>query len=90
MSMRVLVPVLLAACAAEPAPPPDAPGVADDPCGASGYAGLVGANVAAVTLPADLDHRIIGPDTVVTMDFVPERLNIEVTADGLIAGLRCG
>ena len=90
--MRSLLPVLLlAACAGEPDPPQAAPpAAADDPCGASGYASLVGANIAAVTLPADLNHRIIRPDTVVTMDFVPERLNIEVTADGIVTDLRCG
>ena len=90
---RFLPAILLAACAGDAAPPPGAatpPASADDPCGASDYAGLVGANVAAVTLPASLNHRVVGPGTVVTMDYVPERLNVEVDADGVVTGLRCG
>ena len=96
--MRSLFSVLLlAACSGAAPPPGDARDVTpepdaarDDPCGAADYAGLVGANVAAVTLPANLNHRVIYPDTAVTMDFVPERLNVEVTADGTVVRLRCG
>ncbi|UWQ21966.1 I78 family peptidase inhibitor [Jannaschia sp. W003] len=75
----------LAACAGAPPEP-----TAADPCGATGYAGLVGRNIAAVTLPADLNARIIRPDTAVTMDFRPDRLNVDVQSDGTITGLRCG
>ena len=86
--MRTLL-LTAAACAAPalPAAPPPSP---DDPCGADAYAGLVGANVAAITLPADLNARIVGPDTIVTMDHRPERLNIQTDADGTIIALRCG
>ena len=85
--MRFLL-LALAACAA-PVAPATLPSPAD-PCGADAHAGLVGANVAAVTLPADLNARIVGPDTIVTMDHRPERLNIETNADGTIIALRCG
>ena len=85
--MRVLL-LALAACAAPVAPA--APPSPTDPCGADAHAGLVGTNVAAVTPPADLDARIVGPDTVVTMDHRPERLNVETDADGTITALRCG
>lgn len=61
-----------------------------DTCGADDYAGLVGTPIAAVTLPAELGARVIGPGDVVTTDFVPERLNIEVDEDGVVTGLRCG
>lgn len=66
--------------------------VAPDPdiCGAKGYEGLIGSNVAAVSFPADLLHRIIPPDGVVTMDFVPERLNIRVDESGIIERFDCG
>lgn len=64
--------------------------VEDDPCGRATYAGLIGTNIAAVTLPGDLRHRVIPPDTAVTMDFVPERLNILTDAEGMILSLRCG
>lgn len=83
--MRWLVPMilLLAACREEAGAP-------DDACGADAYAGLIGSNIAAVTLPADLNHRVLGPNDAATMDFVPDRLNIETDADGVIIGLRCG
>ena len=59
-------------------------------CGADDYGSLVGQPLAAVTLPADLNARIIGPDTAVTMDHRPERLNIEVDGRGTIERLYCG
>lgn len=62
----------------------------EDACGAVQYRSLVGANIAAVSLPAALDDRVIGPDTAVTMDFVPTRLNIEIDGDGEILRLYCG
>jgi hypothetical protein len=61
-----------------------------DPCGAQGHTALLGSNIAAVTLPADLNDRVIGPNDAVTADFSPQRLNIETDADGLIIGLSCG
>lgn len=62
----------------------------EDPCGAAGYRALVGTNVAAVTLPAELNARIVGPDTAVTMDFDPTRLNVRTDAEGVVTGLTCG
>jgi len=61
-----------------------------DPCGAKGYTSLLGASLAAVTLPADLNDRVIRPGEVRTQDFDASRLNIEVTEDGTIIGLSCG
>ena len=75
---------------------PDAKGPPDafDPvglsCGAGDYAGLIGKNLAAVTLPADLGARVIGPDTAVTQDYRPDRLNIHTDDDGTITELTCG
>ena len=72
------------------APPPGAL-VTDTTCGAEDYAeGLFGANIAAVTLPAELNHRVIYPDQVVTQDHRPERLNIHVAEDGTVLRLTCG
>ncbi|CUH23684.1 Peptidase inhibitor I78 family protein [Jannaschia seosinensis] len=68
----------------------EATGKSGDECGADGYRGLVGANIAAVTLPAELNDRVIGPDTMVTMDYDPTRLNIRVDEDGRIVELYCG
>lgn len=61
-----------------------------DPCGAKGYTSLLGSQLAAVTLPADLNDRVIRPGEVQTQDFDASRLNIEVTEDGTIIGLSCG
>ncbi|CTQ49276.1 I78 family peptidase inhibitor [Jannaschia donghaensis] len=65
------------------AAPPDA-------CGAQGYRSLIGTPLAAVTLPADLDMRIVGPGRIGTTDYRPERLNIEVDEAGTITDLSCG
>ena len=65
-------------------------GTVGDACGASGYQALVGSLLAAVTLPADLEARIIQPGDAVTMDFAAERMNIEVDAEGRIVRIYCG
>jgi hypothetical protein len=37
------------------------------------------------------DHaiRVLKPDSMATMDYRPDRLNIDVDADGIIKGFRC-
>ncbi len=77
--------LVLAACQPTAAIPDDG-----DLCGASAYAGLVGQPLAAVTLPADPGARIIGPDTAVTLDFRPDRLNISTDSAGTIVRVSCG
>ncbi|KQI68270.1 Peptidase inhibitor I78 family protein [Loktanella sp. DSM 29012] len=84
MKILLLLP-LLAACVTGPAPVPS-----DDGCGAAGYAGLLGQNIAAVTLPADLNHRVIGPNQMVTMDYVESRVNFETDIVGTIMRVTCG
>lgn len=82
----VLMTGLLAACIAE-----EGESVTEgEPCGAAAYADLVGKNLAAVTLPAELNTRVIRPGSMVTQDYVPERLNIELDEGGVITRLRCG
>ena len=61
-----------------------------DTCNASGYAPLLGTNIAAVTLPGDLLHRVIMPGMAVTMDFREDRLNIETDDKGVITRIYCG
>jgi len=34
--------------------------------------------------------RVIRPGMAVTMDYVPERLNIDIDAAEVISGVRCG
>ncbi len=81
---------LLTGCV-EPAAParPPQPSVPDS-CGAAGLQGLVGqpkSVLARMNLPRD--SRVIGPDQAVTMDFRPDRLNIETDRDGRIARIGC-
>lgn len=62
-----------------------------DACRASGSQGLVGqssAVLAAMTFP--IGTRVIYPDTAVTTDFNPERLNIVVGRNGRIEAVTCG
>lgn len=75
---------LLAACQPAAVPP------AADACGAAGYQSLTGALLAAVTLPADLDARIIQPDSAMTLEYRAERLNIRVDDAGRIIAVTCG
>ncbi len=65
--------------------------VDEDACGASGNQNLVGQSadiLAAMTFP--IGTRLIYPDTAVTMDFSPERLNILVGRTGRIEEVSCG
>ena len=83
--------------AAAPETPPAAdaaagvPSGADDTCGAAKYAGLVGrpADMPGVPEPGP-DFRHVGPDTQVTMDFRENRINMDISAEGVITGFRCG
>ena len=59
-----------------------------DACGAPGLQGLVGKDVAAVTVPPGT--RVIYPGTPVTEDYSPTRLNLDVDGSGRITGVWCG
>lgn len=84
--------------ASEPAPaPPPSVGttppttVAEDTCNMAQYATLVGKPATDPGVPAASSTvRHIKPDSQVTMDFSPARLNIDINAEGVITGLRCG
>ncbi|MCQ8186612.1 I78 family peptidase inhibitor [Parvularcula maris] len=96
--------LLLASCACTPAPeeeePPaelaeEEPGNLIGPpvtgdCGAEGYQGFVGSPLAAVTYPSDLKPRIIEPGQAYTMEYDPERMNIQVDEEGTITRVYCG
>lgn len=61
-----------------------------DTCGASRFHDLIGTPADQIdrsTLPPRA--RIIMPGMMVTMDFVPERLNIRVAPGGNVAALEC-
>ena len=56
------------------------------------YVEWTGTNIDNVDLSVldDRDYRIIKPDSMVTMDYVPDRLNIHVDDDGTIIKQDCG
>ena len=61
-----------------------------DQCKASTLQGLVGqpkAVLQTMLLPAGT--RVIGPGDAVTMDFRPDRMNVEIGTDGRIAKIGC-
>lgn len=61
-----------------------------DTCDASRFQHLIGTPLAEVdqsTLPAGA--RLLTPDSIVTQDFRPDRLNIMSGADGLVSSLAC-
>lgn len=92
LSFRLSVlalPVVLMGCVIEvpivPMPP------MSNACGAASFQSLIGqpfAVLAATTFIGPM--RIIRPDTVVTMDYVAERLNIYLDEDDVITGFTCG
>lgn len=62
-----------------------------DTCGAKSYAGLVGKPASDPAVPpASRMVRHIRPNSIVTMDFSPSRLNIDIDVKDVITGLRCG
>lgn len=96
--------VMLAACAPPQVPPaenngPSTPAAspqdaeeatAEDTCGAARFQHLIGALASAIdraALPAGT--RIVAPDSIVTQDFSPQRLNIITGTDGRVSSLAC-
>lgn len=80
----------LAACKPQPAPLAQPALPAPQECGADGLQGLVGqprAVINSMTLPPAT--RVLGPDSPVTADFRPDRLNIEIDNAGLIKRVSC-
>ncbi len=100
--IRALAPfavaAMLAACTSTaPAPAvPDAPDAAipssaNDTCGASMYAELIGKPIDGRGVPGESRlNRHIRPGTQVTMDYIAQRMNIEADAAGAIQKINCG
>jgi hypothetical protein len=75
---------------ADPAPPAS-PADPADACNMAQYMALVGKPATDPGVPAaSASVRHIRPDTQVTMDFRPDRLNIDISAEGVITAVRCG
>lgn len=86
---RFAVLMALAACAPRPDPAPTAPEA--DSCGASAYQDLAGQDAQVLERILILRQvRMIRPNTPVTADYWPDRLNFEVGADGRIFRVFCG
>lgn len=82
-----LLPLAVSACVA----PVPAPGGDGERCGAGELQGLVGQPQAVLqTMRFSQLVRVIGYGMAVTMDFSPDRLNIEMGPDGRIARVWCG
>lgn len=79
-----------AASTADATPPPPAS------CDASQVQGLVGQPYAESMLnqakedAGATDVRVLKPNQPVTMEFIGERLNIEIDEKGMVSGVRCG
>lgn len=86
--LAVMAMVGLAACVPESEMNDD---LSPDACGAGGLQHLLGTDAAAFDFAAlDVPVRIIPPGTAVTMDYSPDRLNVETDEAGLILRIRCG
>ncbi|MCR8546373.1 I78 family peptidase inhibitor [Salipiger sp. P9] len=59
-------------------------------CDPEAHTELVGQNIAAVTLPALDKIRVVREGQPMTMEFNPERLNIETDDAGVILRVFCG
>jgi len=87
MRLTILAFVALAACEESTPQKDEAP----NECGAAGYQNLIGQSAdifASMTFPAPM--RIIKPGMAVTMDYSPNRLNVELDAQNMIVRFWCG
>jgi len=89
--MRLAVIVLMLAAACMPEEEPTVTRSGDDPCGAAALQHLVGEPAAQHEFgTGDQKVRIIPPGLSVTMDYLPERLNVETDEAGIITRIYCG
>ena len=94
-SLALLAMLAMSACAATP-PAGEVPGHQGRTCHGAGLAGFVG-QPATQQLGADM-LRVSGARTIrwvahgmmVTMEFSPERLTVQLTADGRVERANCG
>lgn len=89
MRVLALLPLLALAACVEPAPlPVDEPDT--DQCNASALQGLVGQpSTVLQNMMLKAGTRVINPGDAVTMDFRPDRMNIEIGTSGRIEKVAC-
>ncbi|NRA29131.1 MAG: hypothetical protein HRU11_02635 [Parvularculaceae bacterium] len=84
----------LAACAApsgDPQSEPEAPEQVERlSCGADDYQEWVGQRLEDLVLPPELKPRILGPNSIATMDYLPTRMNIYHDENNIIIRVQCG
>ena len=88
--MRFFLPLLLllSACDDEFADPADFDG--QPRCGAENYYYLLGKRASALDkLELPKSSRVLRPDDIITMDFSPDRLTIDIDRSGLISSVTC-
>jgi len=62
-----------------------------DTCGLTGFQGLVGQPASAVnTIPSSQPVRIVAPGSIVTTEYNPQRVNVDVNESNIITNVRCG
>ena len=89
MRLALLLLMLASACMSDEKPV--TAGTGDDACGAAALQHLVGEPAAEHTFGSgDQPVRIIPPGLSVTMDYNPERLNVETDESGIITRIYCG
>lgn len=59
-------------------------------CPKAQFKELIGTDINSAIFPLSLTYRTIYPDDAVTMDLMPERLNVQLDENGIITGLTCG
>ena len=82
---------LFASCqmGGETGPEPSRP--AAEACGASGLGYIIGLRASEIDFSQHADTvRVIKPNSAVTLDHRPERLNVHVDEGGIITKLTCG
>lgn len=92
----------LAACSstgsdkvADATPPPEPPPSMEPSCGAEQYGAYVGQPASDEVIGAitqsrgDKAMRVVRPGQPVTMDYRPDRLNVQIGDDGKIKGFAC-
>lgn len=90
----IVLALSVAACATMPPPPPGA--APTGACNAEGARWAIGQGVDDEVVNRVLhdtnsrDARVLRPGDMATMDFRPDRVNIDVNERGAITGIRCG
>jgi len=88
-SVLMFLPMLAACVSEEIAPTQPIP--FEDTCGAGQFETLLGEPAADHDLSTPgRPQRILPPNTIITQDYRPERLNIDLDAAGRITRLWCG